>query len=185
MNTKVLKLDITGRPLKWVNIKEAAVLFTTQKIAWSVGDPILMIQGGINRLTGKRSRLHFAPVIAVHSRNLRGRSLCPPLLNRFLFARDSFFCLYCGEKFSPTDLTRDHIFPQGRGGLDTWENCVTACKRCNHTKGCRTPEEANMKLLAVPYKPNHFEFLALSNRHILADQMEFLEKGFSRKRLLA
>ena len=44
---------------------------------------------------------------------------------------------------------------------------------------CGTPEEANMPLLAVPYKPNRFEFLALANKRILVDQMAFLEKGFS------
>jgi hypothetical protein len=32
-----------------------------------------------------------------------------------------------------------------------------------------------MKLLAVPYVPNVAEYLILSNRRILADQMEFLE----------
>ena len=31
-----------------------------------------------------------------------------------------------------------------------------------------------MKLLAVPYIPNLAEYLLLSNRRILADQMEFL-----------
>lgn len=31
-----------------------------------------------------------------------------------------------------------------------------------------------MKLLAVPYTPNLAEYLILSNRLILADQMEFL-----------
>jgi hypothetical protein len=38
-----------------------------------------------------------------------------------------------------------------------------------------------MKLLAVPYTPNLAEYLILSNRRILADQMEFL-LSFSRKK---
>lgn len=64
--------------------------------------------------------------------------------------------------------------PASRGGASAWENCVTACEHCNHRKADRTPEEANMKLLAVPYTPNLAEYLILSNRRILADQMEFL-----------
>ena len=48
-------------------------------------------------------------------------------------------------------------------------------------KGGRTPEQARMPLLAVPYVPNWAEFLALSNRRILADQMGFLKSQFNRK----
>jgi hypothetical protein len=36
-----------------------------------------------------------------------------------------------------------------------------------------------MQLIAVPFRPNKSEYLALANRNILADQMEFLTKGFS------
>ena len=36
-----------------------------------------------------------------------------------------------------------------------------------------------MKLLAVPYTPNLAEYLILSNRKILADQMEFLVQHVS------
>ena len=43
------------------------------------------------------------------------------------------------------------------------------------------PEQAHMSLLAIPYEPNWAEFLALSNRRILADQMKFLKTQFSRK----
>jgi hypothetical protein len=55
---------------------------------------------------------------------------------------------------------------------------VTACKRCNARKGSRSPEEAHMPLLAIPYVPNLAEYLVLRNRRILADQMEFLRVQF-------
>jgi len=38
-----------------------------------------------------------------------------------------------------------------------------------------------MPLLAIPYVPNWAEFLALSNRRILADQMQFLRAQFKRR----
>jgi hypothetical protein len=53
-------------------------------------------------------------------------------------------------------------------------NVVTACRGCNHRKGSRTPEEAHMPLLYVPYRVCRNEGFIISNRHILADQMEFL-----------
>ena len=69
--------------------------------------------------------------------------------------------------------------PKSLGGEDIWSNVVTACKGCNTKKGGRTPEKAGMRLLAIPYAPNWAEFLALSNRQILTDQLEFLKSQFS------
>ena len=71
-------------------------------------------------------------------------------------------------------LTRDHIVPFSKGGRDTWMNVVTACRSCNERKSDRTPEGAGMELVYLPYVPNRAEYLILTNRRILADQMEFL-----------
>ncbi|MFM7570545.1 MAG: HNH endonuclease, partial [Betaproteobacteria bacterium] len=64
-----------------------------------------------------------------------------------------------------------------KGGRDTWTNLVSACKPCNLRKGNRTPEQAGMPLLYVPYVPSQHEAFILRNRRILADQMEFLMAG--------
>ena len=53
-------------------------------------------------------------------------------------------------------------------------NVVTACRACNHRKGPRTPEQAQMPLLYTPYVPSLWEDFILRNRRILVDQMEFL-----------
>jgi 5-methylcytosine-specific restriction endonuclease McrA len=53
----------------------------------------------------------------------------------------------------------DHVIPKDRGGTDSWENLVCACVRCNSRKGNRTPEEAGMRLLRRPKKPNHLFFI--------------------------
>jgi 5-methylcytosine-specific restriction endonuclease McrA len=79
-------------------------------------------------------------------------------------------------------LTRDHVHPLSQGGDDSWENVVTACFPCNSRKGGRTPQQASMPLLAVPYRPSWIEHLILSNRNILADQMEFLVNHLPRDR---
>ncbi len=41
-------------------------------------------------------------------------------------------------------------------------------------KGNRTPEEARMPLLYLPYVPSRWEDFILANRRILADQMAYL-----------
>jgi hypothetical protein len=38
----------------------------------------------------------------------------------------------------------------------------------------QTPEEAGVQLLYAPYVPNKAEYLILTNRKILSDQMELL-----------
>jgi 5-methylcytosine-specific restriction endonuclease McrA len=74
-----------------------------------------------------------------------------PLTRRNILHRDGHSCQYCG--YTGDDLTLDHVVPRSRGGIDSWENVVTACVRCNVKKGNRTPKEANMLLLQSPHKP--------------------------------
>ncbi len=180
MKHLVLRLNKAGNPVEWIDVEHAACLYAKDQVLWSIGEPQICLHGGINRISGLQSKLHIAPVIAVTGRIFSEEWRIPALNNEALFARDRFLCLYCGLKFRRSRLTRDHVIPKGVGGKDTWTNCVSACRSCNHHKACRTPEEAGMKLLAIPFTPNKFEYLALANRHILFDQMEFLTKGFSK-----
>jgi len=78
------------------------------------------------------------------------------LTRQNIFKRDNFECQYCGTR---RELTIDHVFPRGRGGMDMWTNLVTACKKCNAKKGDYTPEEAQMALRRKPYKPSYAIFL--------------------------
>lgn len=43
-------------------------------------------------------------------------------------------CAHCGGRFSPRDLTMDHLIPIVRGGKSTRGNVVPSCKRCNSAK---------------------------------------------------
>ena len=178
----ILRLDVTGSPVRWIPWQHAVVLQAREMIAWYAGEHAFTFHGGINRLSGERSSLTVNSIIAVKGkpRHSAFENQVPPLSNRELFLRDAHLCLYCGRQYSEQHLTRDHLIPLSRGGKDRWSNVVTACKSCNHAKGARTPDEANMALLAVPYEPNRAEYLVLSNRSILGDQMEFLKKRFRR-----
>src|SRR5690606_17274715 len=97
-----------------------------------------------------------------------------------LFYRDNCQCMYCGNYFAFAELSRDHVVPSSRGGKDKWENVVAACKRCNQHKGNHLLDETNMELIALPYRPNPYEYMALINsRRIRVDQMEYLRPQFS------
>lgn len=80
----------------------------------------------------------------------RKRVLLPKKRNIFL--RDNYTCQYCSCE-DPSVLTLDHVIPQSRGGKNTWENLVCACRPCNFKKGNRTPEEADMPLKRRPTEP--------------------------------
>ena len=140
--------------------------------------------GGFNANSGGRSLIQINSILATHSHG-GGRKAyqdyLPPLNNPALFRRDNYHCLYCGQRFHPSMLSRDHITPLSQRGEDVWNNVVTACKRCNNHKAGRTPEQAGIQLLAIPFTPTHAEYIYLQGRRVLSDQMEFLKAHFPRK----
>jgi 5-methylcytosine-specific restriction endonuclease McrA len=92
------------------------------------------------------------------------------LTKREILRRDEFTCQYCG-KHTP-NLTVDHVIPRHMGGLHTWNNLVAACPPCNHHKGGRTIDQAQMHLLRLPGEPpaNARYFFA----HHLRENLEWL-----------
>lgn len=175
-------------PLEWIGYQEAVRLISLSQVSYSLGRLVYTVHGGINAISGRQSVIDVNAIIATTGQHphehLFSDAYTPPLSNKALFRRDQSLCLYCGEQFPNYLLSRDHVKPLSQGGLDKWVNCVTACKRCNNYKAGRTPEQAGLQLLAIPFKPTHAEYVYLQGRKILADQMEFLLAHFPRNSLL-
>lgn len=173
----VLVTDATGAPKDWVNFEVAAAYYARDKVLWEVGKKLKKFHGGINAISGTQSQIEISSILGVS-----GPVFGDDYFKResiyadrgILYGRDRYMCAYCGNIFEGKSLTIDHVQPKSKGGKNTWTNCVSACKTCNVRKGNRTPEQAKMPLLYVPYSPNAFEKMILSNRKILVDQMEFL-----------
>ncbi len=184
LSNRILRTDIAGMPLEWVTYQEAVRLYYLEQVVYACGRLMYRVRGGYSAATGRRSVVELNSIIATEGSiqaSLKGRSgYTPPLDNKALFRRDDYLCLYCGDRFRNSLLSRDHVTPISRNGEDTWNNVVTACKRCNNFKAGRKPEEAGMQLLAVPFTPTHAEYVYLKGRRILADQMEFLRAHFPR-----
>lgn len=178
---RILRTDISGMPLEWIHYETAAKLHYTEQIAYTLGSQIAMLHGGIQAKSGHQSRLPIHSIIATkNARHHLFTNYRPPLSNTSLFRRDNHLCLYCGEEHTSKHLSRDHIIPLSQHGKDIWTNVVTACKPCNNKKADRTPEQAHMPLLAIPFQPNYAEYVYLQGRNILADQMKFLRSHFPR-----
>ena len=172
----VLIADSAGTPKDWVNFETAVCYYAKNKVLWETGSEIKRFYGGYNSL-GEQSKITISSILSV-SGPVLGQSFYDKesiFAERVvLYSRDRHICAYCGDQFLAKELTIDHVMPKSRGGKNNWTNVVAACKPCNHKKGNRTPEEAKMHLLYVPYVPNIFEKMILRNKKILADQMEFL-----------
>jgi len=172
---QILELDVSGVPRSWLSIQKAVEHIAKNKVKWSLGEPVATFRGGFNN-DGEQSVIEPPSIIAVTGTEFSKQKRFPKitLTNDALFERDHNICAYCGEKFSHKKLSRDHVIPVSRGGKNIWMNVVTACRPCNTKKDNKTPEEAGMKLLFLPYEPSHWEALILRNRNILDDQMEYL-----------
>ncbi|MBQ0917007.1 HNH endonuclease [Hydrogenophaga aromaticivorans] len=176
MQSQVLQLDIQGTPQAWISPEQAALHYATEDVAWTIGDePLVVLRGGYNARMQRQSTLAISPIIA-----LRGQARVnlfdvePTVTRRKLFSRDRHSCGYCGQVFDWRRLQVEHIIPESRGGLYRWQNLCSSCAGCNARKGARTPEEAGMPLLYVPYVPSRFEDFLLQGRNIRADVHSWL-----------
>lgn len=84
-----------------------------------------------------------------------------PLSKLNVFRRDGNACVYCGAN-KRQDLTIDHVIPQSKGGKNTWNNLVTACFKCNNSKGSLDLEEFGAEI-DKPTRPHYLMLLSQVN----------------------
>ncbi len=92
-----------------------------------------------------------------------------PLNRENVFRRDNYECVYCGDSTRKT-LTLDHVIPQSKGGKDSWDNLVTACKRCNSEKSDLTLEEYG-KEIPQPRRPHYL--MLMRQTHYIPKEWEY------------
>jgi hypothetical protein len=91
-----------------------------------------------------------------------------PLSKANIYRRDGYKCVYCGHN-KKQDLTIDHVIPKCKGGKNTWENMVSACKRCNNNKDSQSLEEFGVKI-EKPKKPHYL--MLLKNLSFIHEEWE-------------
>ena len=174
MNSQVLQLDIQGTPQAWISVEAAAHYYATDAVVWQDGESVLAtLRGGFNVSKACQSRIEVHPIIALRGvPRINLFDVVPSVTRAKLFKRDRSTCAYCGMRFKGIDLQVEHILPQSRQGAHTWMNLVSACAVCNGSKANRTPEEAGMPLVYLPYVPSRMEDFLLMGRNIRADVHE-------------
>jgi 5-methylcytosine-specific restriction endonuclease McrA len=142
-----LVLNATYEPLSIISVRRAVVLLLKEKAE--------IVEAAEAELRSEHISMPMPLVIRLIYYVRIPYRVSLPVTRRTVLARDHYTCQYCGKQPSRKDLTVDHIVPRSRGGDTTWNNVVTACQCCNGRKGNRTPEEANMRLRAMPAQPRY------------------------------
>jgi 5-methylcytosine-specific restriction endonuclease McrA len=150
-----LVLNATYEPLRIVSWQKAITLLFQGKVE--------VIANHDREIRGVTVRVKLPSVLRLlrHVRMKRPFAEVP-FSRPNVYARDDYRCQYCGGHFSSSELTFDHVIPVARGGHKGWDNIVTCCVKCNRKKGDRTPEQANMKLVRKPRRPEALPSLTLS-----------------------
>jgi 5-methylcytosine-specific restriction endonuclease McrA len=144
---QTLLLNATFEPLKVVHWQKAVTLWCQGKVEIvSVYDREIRAVSFTFKLPSVIRLLRF-----VH---IKRRVDYVPFSRANIYARDRYSCQYCGGTFATSELTFDHVTPVAHGGRKDWENIVTCCISCNRKKGGRTPEQAGMRLIRHPRRPD-------------------------------
>ncbi len=161
MQAPVLVLNANFEPINVCNTRRAIGLILTGKA--------ILVQNGRGEIRTV-SQTFPRPSIIRLERMVRRPRPRVKLTKREILRRDEYTCQYCGQHMPY--LTIDHVIPRRLGGQHIWENLVTACPSCNHRKGGRTLEQAQMHLRRPPTEP------PMSARYIFArhlkENMEWL-----------
>lgn len=143
---QTLLLNATYEPLKVVHWQKAVTLWCQGKVEIvAVHDREVRAVSFSFRLPSVIRLLRYVKI--------RKRFDYVPFSRANIYARDRHTCQYCNRPYPTSELTFDHVVPVSQGGRKDWANIVTCCVACNRKKGGRTPEEAHMRLVRAPRRP--------------------------------
>jgi 5-methylcytosine-specific restriction endonuclease McrA len=142
LQAPVLVLNANYEPINVCNMRRALTLIFEEKAS--------LVMNGRGYIRTVNSTYPCPSIIRLEKMIRKPRPHVK-LSKTEVFRRDGYTCQYCGR---PTpNPTIDHVTPRRLGGTHVWENLVTACSTCNHRKGGRVVDQANMTLLHLPAAP--------------------------------
>ena len=148
LNNKVLLLNNSYEPISIITAKKAVIMYFLDKV-----DVVKKSKIVINSLYLK---FNIPEVIKLKNYIYIKHSKIP-LTRKNILKRDNNTCQYCGK--SKSEITIDHVLPKDKGGNDSWNNLVVACKRCNIIKRNYLLKDIDMKLIRKPFEPTKIIYL--------------------------
>lgn len=159
---RVLQLNTTWEPMNFIADVDAMYLINKgrAKIIHNMEGNLSVWDDLVYRSATQEWPIP-ATIVLVGSR-VNHRPRRPRFRKKVLFNRDKWTCAYCRKKLNHRSATVDHIHPDSKGGLTTWENCVTACGACNRRKANKLLSESGMTLHYLPKAPSSLDFWDIS-----------------------
>lgn len=77
---------------------------------------------------------------------LRQKERIPLNLRRRVIERDGFYCVYCDDDLSNSEIHMDHVIPESQGGPTNYNNLQVTCRKCNLAKGVLSEDEFTQRL---------------------------------------
>lgn len=150
---EVLVLSSAYQPISKTSVEKAICLIYLGK-AYSVKDSDRVLRSVSSEIK--------IPLVVVmpEAKYVKRRDIA--FSKRSIFKRDGYTCVYCGEG-AKDQLTLDHVIPKNRWeeirktrdiefALNSFENCVTACRTCNQRKSNHLLSELGWEEI-TPKKP--------------------------------
>ena len=197
----VLVLDKTYRPVRFVTKTKDIQRLVTLTI---MGKVTVLAEYENIQYHSEFLTINIPKVVSLHVLVPieKGSKRVKPVL---VYARDNYTCVYCQkdedtllEKDHKNKLTVDHVKPisryNGRNRAEqkmkahTWENCVTACKKCNLKKDNRLPMECGMipRKNNKPYTPIQPSMVSVKLfgdlKHLNKEQKTYVEPWVKKKK---
>ena len=149
---KVLLLSPNYEALNFINFKKAIKLICNNKVE-------IISTWNINFKLNINNIIYDYPSILKLNKLTKKNTSKDIIFNRSnLVRRDKYRCQYCNKFLYNREITIDHIIPKSLGGENSFLNCVISCHKCNNTKGNKTLDQCNLKLLRKPFIPTYFKF---------------------------
>jgi 5-methylcytosine-specific restriction endonuclease McrA len=139
--SRALVLNATYEPLGVVSDRRALILVLNNRAS--------VIENSAEILHFANGEIALPAVIRLNKFVRIPYRHAVPLSRRAIFARDGGRCVYCQAPATSID----HVIPKSRGGAHAWENVVSACHRCNHTKADKALKELGWRLRHLPREP--------------------------------
>ena len=149
LSRKVLLLNNSYEALGIISSKKAIIMLLSKKVDYIEKTKELIRSEKLNIIIPDIVKLKT--YIYIKNRKIA-------LTRKNIFKRDQYKCQYCGGGNNLL-LTLDHVIPKQKGGVDSWENLVSACTKCNINKGNKFLSDTRMKLLKKPKQPHYLMFL--------------------------
>ena len=128
----------------------------------ATGDGVRVVEWYLDDLVKSSSGHHVkVPAVAVSNKYIK-RKRKIKIKKKSVMIRDEGKCQYCGIALTRSTSTLDHVVPKSKGGGYSWQNLVTACKKCNQQKGDRLLHETSLSLSKDPKPLTYERYLKLT-----------------------